>query len=270
MPYYASVDPGRFLSHVEACRREEDLFAGLSREARPDERTIAGLRRRRRRAANEIDSAIKTVSLVEEDGTLYWRDGIPATTATRRRRGRRRADQGHDGSLVVTREFETLAPNKIVEAVGRIDCRLNQAIRTTLQSRLRSLQRTPAGGFELLDDDVSGPFTGKTLLFVHGTFSNAANMLREFAGNNAQALKFLDRATKGAGKYDRVVFFDHPTLSVSPVINALELGRCMARSSGTIDVVAHSRGGLVVRWWLEAFGSSLRTTASSEIRAVLA
>ena len=31
----------------------------------------------------------------------------------------------------------------------------------------------------------------------------------------------------------------------------------MAGSSGTIDVVAHSRGGLVVRWWLEAFGSSL-------------
>jgi pimeloyl-ACP methyl ester carboxylesterase len=269
MPYYTSVDPGRFLSHVEACRREDDLFAGLSRETDPEERTIAGLRRRRRRATNGIDSVMKTVSLVEEDGTLYWRDGIPATTASRRRRGRRRGADITDGSLVLTREFETLAPNKIVEAVGRIDCRLNQAIRTTLQSRLRPLQRTPAGAFELLDGDVSGPFTGRTLLFVHGTFSNAGNMLGELTRDKARGLRFLDRATKGPDKYDRVLFFDHPTLSVSPVINALELGRCMARSSGTIDVIAHSRGGLVVRWWLEAFGSSLRIAAHSQIRAVL-
>jgi pimeloyl-ACP methyl ester carboxylesterase len=269
MPYYASVDPGRFLSHVEACRREEDLFEGLSREASPEERTIAGLRRRRRRAANDLDSAIKTVSLVEEDGTLYWRDGIPATTVTHRRRGRRRGADVHDGSLVLTREFETLAPNKIVEAVGRIDCRLNRAIATTLQSRLRPLQRTPAGTFELVDGDVSGPFTGRTLLFVHGTFSNASSLLGEITADQGRGLRFLDRATKGADKYDRVLFFEHPTLSVSPVINALELGRCMARSSGAIDVVAHSRGGLVVRWWLEAFGSSLRTGNNTQIRAVL-
>ncbi len=93
---------------------------------------------------------------------------------------------------------------------------------------------------------------------VHGTFTNAANLLREFTADKDRGLRFLERATRGAKKYDRVVFFDHPTLSVSPVINALELGRAMARSSGTIDVIAHSRGGLVVRWWLEAFGSSLR------------
>jgi pimeloyl-ACP methyl ester carboxylesterase len=269
MPHHATVDPGRFLSHVEACRREEDLFEGLSREAPPEERTIAGLRRRRRRAVNDLDSAIKTVSLVEEDGTLYWRDGIPAGAPSRRRRGRRGIVGDREGSLVLTREFETLAPNKIVEAVGRIDCRLNQAIRDSLHSRLRALQRTAAGTFELLDNDVSGPFTGRTLLFVHGTFSNASNMLREFTTAGGRGRQFLDRATRGPVQYDRVLFFDHPTLSVSPVINALELGRCMSRSTGTIDVVAHSRGGLVVRWWLEAFGSSLRMAAGSQVRAVL-
>ena len=61
-----------------------------------------------------------------------------------------------------------------------------------------------------------------------------------------------------AKKYDRLVFFEHATLSVSPVINALELGRAFAGSTGQIDVIAHSRGGLIVRWWLEAFGSSLQ------------
>ncbi len=270
MPYDAPVDPGRFLSHVAACRREEDLFTGLSRPAEADDRTIAGLRRRRRRAANDAESAIKTVSLVEENGTLYWRDGIPAATpAARRRRGRRGVAGESDGSLVLTREFETLAPNKIVEAVGTIDRRLNAAIADSLQARLRPLQRTPAGTYELLDRDVSGPFSGRTLVLVHGTFSNADGMLSELTAAKGRGLRFLDRATTGAAKYDRVLFFEHPTLSVSPVISALELGRAMARSTGTIDVVAHSRGGLVVRWWLEAFGSSLRMTTGSKVRAVL-
>ncbi len=144
MPYHVTDDPGRFLSHVTACRREDDLFEGLSRETAPEERTIAGLRRRRRRAGNNPDSAIKTVSLVEENGTLYWRDGIPAASPERRRRrGRRGLDGESSGSLVLTREFETLAPNKIVAAVGKIDRRLNQAIGESLQSRLRALRRTP-------------------------------------------------------------------------------------------------------------------------------
>ena len=83
-------------------------------------------------------------------------------------------------------------------------------------------------------------------------------MLREFTSDSERGLRFLNRAVRGGKKYDRVLFFEHPTLSVSPVINALELGRALAGSSGQIDVIAHSRGGLVVRWWLEAFGSSLR------------
>jgi hypothetical protein len=92
-------------------------------------------------------------------------------------------------------------------------------------------------------------------------------MLSEFTVAGDRGLRFLTKAVK---KYDRVLFFDHPTLSVSPVINALELGRAMAGSSGQIDVVAHSRGGLVVRWWLEAFGSSLRLGSNARVRAVLA
>ena len=176
-------------------------------------------------------------------------------------------DEAGEGSLVLTREFPTLAPNKIVAAVGTIDRRLNKAIDASLRSRLRQLRRTPAGAFELQTDDVVGPFTGRTLLFVHGTFVGADSMLAELAAPGGRGLELLGRVTQGK-KYDRVLFFDHPTLSVSPVINALELGRAMAGSSGQIDVVAHSRGGLVVRWWLEAFGSSLRMTGGTQVRAV--
>ena len=55
-----------------------------------------------------------------------------------------------------------------------------------------------------------GPFAGRTLLFVHGTFSNAANMLAEFKSTSF-GRGFLDSAMK---KYDRLVFFEHATLSV--------------------------------------------------------
>lgn len=262
----ATADPGRYLEHIKASRKEKDLFKGLYVIDDPDAPTVAELRRRRRRAGNTIASTMKSVSLVEENGTLYWRDGIPSRPAVRRR-GRRGLDATAEGSLVLTREFPTLAPNKIVAAVGAIDRRLNADIDEELRSRLRTLRQTPGGLFELDKADVKGPFTGRTLLFVHGTFSNATNMLFEFANAGHPGLRLLNRAMQ---RYDRVVFFDHPTLSVSPVINALELGRAMAGSSGQIDVVAHSRGGLVVRWWLEAFGNSLRLGPRAQVRAVLA
>ena len=263
----AAPDPGRFLSHVVETRKVDDLFAGLYQEA-GDEDRVASLRRRRRGVSNDGDSAIKTVSLVEENGTLYWRDGIPANDFSRRR-GRRGWDTAPEGSLVLPLAFPILAPNQVVAAIGAIDRRLNPAIDDALRSRLRSLKQTPAGRFEL-QPDARGPFRGRTLLFVHGTFSNATNMLEEFTAAGRPGLDFLNRAMRGSNKYDQVLFFDHPTLAVSPVLNALELGRAMAATTGSIDVIAHSRGGLVVRWWLEAFGGSLNVTGSGGVRAVLA
>ena len=65
----------------------------------------------------------------------------------------------------------------------------------------------------------------------------------------------------------QVLVFDHPTLSVSPFLNALDLGRRLAGTTGWPDVIAHSRGGLVTQWWLEVFGDAL---AGTQVRAVLA
>jgi pimeloyl-ACP methyl ester carboxylesterase len=171
-----------------------------------------------------------------------------------------------DGPLVLTRTFPVLHPNKIVAAVGAIDQKLNPALDASLRSRLRPLQAD--GGKFTLGATVTGKLEGRTLLFVHGTFSNADNMLGEFEATDEGA-RFLRAATSGARKYDHVVFFEHATLAVSPVLNALELGRFFANSSGQIDVIAHSRGGLVVRWWLEAFGKSLSILPAAPVRAVL-
>ena len=170
-----------------------------------------------------------------------------------------------DGPLVLTRTFPVLAPNKIVAAVG--DQQLNSALDVSLRSQLRQL-RMEADGTFTLGDNAAGTYDSRTRLFVHGTFSNAKNMLEEFKATN-EGRSFLSAAMGGAKPYKNVVFFEHATLAVSPIINALELGRFFANASGQIDVIAHSRGGLVVRWWLEALGKSLSILPAAPVRAVL-
>jgi hypothetical protein len=263
-------DPGKFLSQISALEQQDNLFQRFYVEHDDEIDSVAGLRRRRRRASNTPDDNILTVSLVEENGILRWVDGVPAPDDSPRRRRRRAARTAEppplpDQTLVLTKAFPRLAPNKAAAAIGAIDRRLNPEIGETLRSRLRELRHGP-GGFAF-DADVNGPFAGRTLLFVHGTFSNAGNMLGEF-GATSDGQAFLSACAAGANKYDRILFFEHATLAVSPVLNALELGRALAGSSGEIDVIAHSRGGLIVRWWLEAFGSSLSTAA--QVRVVFA
>jgi pimeloyl-ACP methyl ester carboxylesterase len=39
-------------------------------------------------------------------------------------------------------------------------------------------------------------------------------------------------------------------VAISPWLNALDLRRALSGAAGPIDVICHSRGGLVVSWWL--------------------
>jgi pimeloyl-ACP methyl ester carboxylesterase len=86
--------------------------------------------------------------------------------------------------------------------------------------------------------------TGKLLLIVHGTFSNADAILTPLKDGG-----FLKRAVN---HYQQILAFDHPSVSVSPVLNAIDLARQLEGTAAEIHVIAHSRGGLVSRWWLEA------------------
>jgi len=271
MPRYTFEDPAKFASQVTALDNHKDIFQDLYVHYAWEDGTVAERRRRRQRVANATDNPIKTVSLIEEDGVLLWRDGIPVRSLSSYRRRARSTDQpsSSDGSLVLTKQFPILAPNKVTEAIGRIDRSLNNAIPGTLRSRLRPLRQDSSGKFALAETDIAGPLAGRTLMFVHGTFSNADNMLGEFAATEP-GQRFLNAAMASEKKYDHVIFFEHATLAISPVINAIELGRALAGSSGQIDVVAHSRGGLIVRWWLEAFGNSLYLDAERPARVVFA
>jgi pimeloyl-ACP methyl ester carboxylesterase len=87
------------------------------------------------------------------------------------------------------------------------------------------------------------------LLLVHGTFSKSDMYTQEFAAA-ADASGQPNLLGLAAGKYAHILAFDHPTLSVSPWINAIALERALVNVKGPIDVICHSRGGLVVAWWL--------------------
>src|SRR6185369_2065718 len=96
MPQDHGQDSINLQSHVEAAGAHENLFKDFY-ETYDEKELVSGLRRRRRRATNTPDNPIKTVSLIDEGGVLFWRDDIPVAPPSavdiglRRRRLRRRA-----------------------------------------------------------------------------------------------------------------------------------------------------------------------------------
>lgn len=204
---------------------------------------IRDVRRRRQRG---LPAQVVTLTLVEEDGVLYWRDR-PSLPALSRRRSRR-GGQSISGEIVTQRRFEMLAPDMVNASLQKLDDRF---------SAPRGLRKLVNGTWV----SATGPFAGTTLLFVHGTFSNNDHFLEEFKAT-PPGQQFLAHAQ---ARYTQVLAFDHPTLAIGPLFNALELSRLQAGSTHDVDVVAHSRGGLVARWWLEALGGGVGQRA----RAVL-
>ena len=82
--------------------------------------------------------------------------------------------------------------------------------------------------------------TDRSLLFLHGTFSNAASAYGALANSN-----FFDRTKALYG--DRIFAFNHFTVSRTPEENARMLLEGLPDQTTTFDVITHSRGGLVLR-----------------------
>lgn len=103
----------------------------------------------------------------------------------------------------------------------------------------------------------------RTLLLVHGTFSSTAGCFATFPHNTLQDLHT---------RYDgRVLAFDHPTISRSPVDNARWLGDRL-RANGIhldVDLITHSRGGLVGRVLAENTNLGATADALAVHRAAL-
>ena len=91
----------------------------------------------------------------------------------------------------------------------------------------------------------------RVLLLVHGTFSSTVGAFAPM-GLVLGAEGFLPSVLAA---YDAVIGYDHRTLSVDPRRNAedllAELRRQHPGTDLTIDIITHSRGGLVTRSFIE-------------------
>ena len=81
---------------------------------------------------------------------------------------------------------------------------------------------------------------GRSLLLLHGTFSNAGSAFHELAKGD-----FFDRIKPLYG--DRIFAFDHFSVSRTPEQNARMLVEALPDGVFEFDVITHSRGGLVLR-----------------------
>jgi pimeloyl-ACP methyl ester carboxylesterase len=187
---------------------------------------------RRRRRGTARGSNLARVSLVRVDGILRWAYRRPPRAVGLQRA--RRAGSLVGAEVVYSFGFREVAPNKIVSRLEDLDRKLtpNQGLRRWHAGKLRAVQ---------------GPAqTPRALLVVHGSFSKSDVLFQELS-STPEGRKFLDKA---AADYKQVLAFDHPTLSVSPMLNALDLEKALDGYAGTVDVLCHSRGGLVTAWWL--------------------
>jgi len=95
-------------------------------------------------------------------------------------------------------------------------------------------------GQTLTADEWDALRGNRTLLFVHGTASSTHTAFASLPETTVAALNAL---------YDgRVIAFDHHTLSSTPEQNVFEFVRLMPPDlTLDVDIVSHSRGGLVAR-----------------------
>jgi pimeloyl-ACP methyl ester carboxylesterase len=193
---------------------------------------------RRRRGFSELEvSGLATLSLVNDAGILRW-NYEPAAHPGRGGRRRRASGRPIGADVLTEVAVKELLPNQVTQALQALDGKLtpNQGLR-----RIQGGKLAPVNAFKT---------TGSVLLLVHGTFSKSDMFLEELNAT-ADGRELLAKAEK---HYAAILAFDHPTLSVSPWLNALDLEQELAGVTGRIDVVAHSRGGLVVAWWLRNAG----------------
>jgi hypothetical protein len=109
----------------------------------------------------------------------------------------------------------------------------------------------------LTEDDWKRLAQGPALLFVHGTFSTSA----AFRALEPGVVRALSRQYG-----DRAFAYNHPSLTADPRENALAFLASIPQGvSLEIDIVCHSRGGLVARQ-IEALG---RKAGSVRVRRIV-
>lgn len=201
------------------------------------------LQQRRRRGFDpSVDDGREAVALVRDDGVLRWVYEPPQSTL----RGMRRAWRAHGGDrrdVVKRLEYPPLGRNQITSKLQELDLKLNPA---------RGMHRWDNGGWKPINQAELALLRGRVLLLLHGTFSKS-KMYDSELGATPDGRRLFERLTTASKPYASVLAFDHATLSVAPWLNAIALKERLGElpRKTTIDVVCHSRGGLVLCWTLK-------------------
>jgi hypothetical protein len=104
--------------------------------------------------------------------------------------------------------------------------------------------------------------SGRALLFLHGTFSRAGSA---FGGLRPEAIAELDHVYGG-----RLFAFDHYTLSHSPRQNVQRFLEMLPEGTRlAVDIICHSRGGLVARTLAEEYEQVKRPGVEVQVRRVI-
>ena len=254
--------PDRFANFRELIYQhgtQVDVYAPEAYQG--DEEPIRKKRRMRRRGF-DVDDPRLAMTLTEVDGVLRWSDGYGYRRTTGLRRSR--MGLGVEGEIVAPINFEKLEPSKIGEYLQRLDKKLTPQC---------DFARPELGVRELVKGSWQNPGVkpiskGRLLLFIHGTFSKNEMFLEELGKSDEG--KLLLKKIQNKKNYDQVLGFDHSTLTLSPVLNAMDLANIFQDSKADVDVICHSRGGLVTRWWLETYSHGQGTTRAVMVGSPLA
>ena len=200
-----------------------------------------GLRRRRGFDAGVADPRAAVALVRDDEGLLRWVYSAPRLVGGSGRRAYR-SSIVPEQAVVQRFSFNELGRNDVTTGLVKLDDWLTPG---------RGMKRLHDG--QWVDDAHPQVGAGRVLLLVHGTFSKSEMWTTELqATPEGQAL-----LGEWVGRYDTILAFSHPTLSVGAWSNAIDLNRALRDVSVPIDVVCHSRGGLVVSWLLRLNASRI-------------
>ncbi|MGD9170986.1 MAG: hypothetical protein PVI97_13125 [Candidatus Thiodiazotropha sp.] len=195
----------------------------------------------RRAGAKKAAAQMTKIRVVDIGSGALSLEERPLTAVSPKRRGRPRVVTGR-AQIKAERPMSILPYNKVTAAVAALDKKLTPD---------RGLREWKNGKIVGDGTDIKPLGKGKkVLLFVHGTFSKSDAYFDQI---DRRGFKAGDEFLRWANKhYDQILTYDHATLSKSPFVNAHRLALAMGDTNADVDVISHSRGGVVTRWWVEA------------------
>ncbi|SEJ50457.1 MULTISPECIES: triacylglycerol lipase [unclassified Variovorax] len=257
-PASVQAKSGFQLLATEQLARGASVTFEVAAEHEAQQRAAGAAKRGVRATRNGAASA--EVLLIEDSrGVLHWdyRVGTMSSGAPSLRRtalggrGRYRGGLFSFGRTITRSEVAEVGPNAIGAALQKLDEKLtpNQGLRLFSEATLGDPVK-PAGQLNECK---------RLLLLVHGTFSKGDVYF--------EALPPSFFASALAKVYSHVVSFDHPTLSVSPILNAMDLENTLSAAglplATPVDVICHSRGGLVASWWIRSTRYTVETLVAA-------